>query len=59
MGIEPAFIGLQWIGIVEKLMGELARISYQDGSQTQMTLVIKDKGAMKPSFEKLHENFSF
>ena len=59
MEIEPAFIGLQWIGMVEKLMGEVARRSYKDGSQAQLTLVIKDKGATKPFFEKLHENLSF
>ena len=59
MGIEPAFIGLEWIGMVEKLMGEVARRSYKDGSLSQLTLVIRDKGATKPSFEKFHETFSF
>ena len=59
MEIEPAFIGFPWKGMVEKLMGEVARISYKDGSRAQLTLVIRDKGAMKPSFEKLHENLSF
>ena len=59
MGIKPTSIGLQWIGMVEKLMGEVARRSYKDGSLDQLTLVIRDKGAMKPSFEKLHENLSF
>ena len=56
---EPTFIGLQWIGMVEKLMDEVARRSYKDGSRAQLTLVIRDKGATKPSFEKLRENLSF
>ena len=56
---EASFIGLEWIRMVEKLVGEVARRSYKDGSQSQLTLVIMDKGAMKPSFEKLHENLSF
>ena len=59
MKIEPSFIGLQWIGMVEKLMGEVARRSYKDGSRAQLTLVIRDKGDTKPSFEKLRENLSF
>ena len=59
MGIELAFIGLQWIGMVDKLVGEVAGRSYKDGSRAQLTLVIRDKGATKPCFEKLHENRSF
>ena len=59
MEIEPAFIGLEWIGMVDKLMGEVARRSYKDGSRAQPTLMIRDKGATKPSFEKLHENLYF
>ena len=59
MEIEPTFIGLQWIGMVEKLMGEVARRSYKDGSRAQLNLVVRDKGATKPSFEKLCENLSF
>ena len=53
---EPAFIGLEWIDMVEKLVGEVARRSYKDGSRAQMALVIKDKGSRKPSFEKLRVN---
>ena len=45
--------------MVEKIVGEVDRRSYKDGSRAQMALVIRDKGAMKPSFEKLHENLSF
>ena len=45
--------------MVEKLVGEVARISYKDGSQAQLTLVIRDKGATKPSFEKIREHFFF
>ena len=56
---EPGFIGLGWIKMVEKLVGEVARRSYKDGSRAQLALMIRDKGAMKPSFEKLHENLSF
>ena len=56
---EPTFIGLEWIGMVEKLVGEMARRSYKNGSRAQLTLGIRDKGATKPSFEKLHENLSF
>ena len=59
MEIEPAIIGLEWIGMVEKLEGDVARRSYKDGSQAQLTLVIGDKGATKPYFEKLCENLSF
>ena len=59
MDIEPTFIGLQWIGMVKKLVGEVVRRSYKDGSQAQLTLVIRDKGATNPSFEKLRENLSF
>ena len=53
MDIEPTFIGLEWIGMVEKLVGQVARRSYKDGSRVQMVPVIKDKGSRKPSFEKL------
>ena len=56
---EHAFIGLEWIEMVDKLVGEVARRSYKDGSRAQLILVIRDKGATKPSFEKLHENLSF
>ena len=59
MEIEPTFIVLEWIGMVDKLVGEVARRSYKDRSRAQLTLVIRDKGATKPSFEKLHENLSF
>ena len=56
---EHVFIGLEWIEMVEKLVGEVARRSYKDGSRAQLNLVIRDKGATKPSFEKLRENLSF
>ena len=59
MEIEPAFIGLESIRMVDKLVGEVARRSYKDGSRSQLTLVIRDKGSMNPSFEKLCENLSF
>ena len=45
--------------MVEKMMGGVDRRSYKDGSQAQLALVIRDKGATKPSFEKLRENLSF
>ena len=45
--------------MVEKLVSEVARRSYKDGSRAQLALVIKDKGATKPYFKKLHENLSF
>ena len=38
-------IELEWIEMVEKLVGEVSRKSYKDGSQAQLTLVIRDKGA--------------
>ena len=41
--------------MVKKLMGEVARRSYKDGSQAQMTLVIRDKGATKPSINTSFE----
>ena len=56
---EPPFIGLEWIEKVEKLRGVVDRRSYKDSSWAQLTLAIMDKGSMKPSFEKLHENLSF
>ena len=59
MDIEPVFIGLEWIEMVEKLVGEVARRSYQDSSRAQLALVIRDKGATKPSFKKLCENLYF
>ena len=55
----PAFIGLEWIEMVDKLVGEVARRSYKDGYWAQLPLVIRDKGATKNYFEKLHENLSF
>ena len=59
MEYEPDFIGLEWIDMVEKLVGEVERRSYQDGYQAQVVLRCRDKGATKPSFEKLRENLSF
>ena len=59
MEIEPAFIGLEWIGMGEELVGEVARRSYKDGYWVQLALVIRGKGDTKRSFEKLHENLSF
>ena len=56
---EPAFIGLEWIEMVEKLVGEVARRSYKDGSRPQLSIVIRDKGATNPSFKKRRENLSF
>ena len=43
----------------EKLVGEVARISYKDGSRAQLTLMIRNKGATKSSFKKLREILSF
>ena len=45
--------------MVDKLVGEVDRIFPKDGSRAQLALVSRDKGATKPSFEKLHENLSF
>ena len=45
--------------MVEKLVGEVDRRSLKDGSQSQLALVSRDKGSMKPSFKKLRENLSF
>ena len=59
MEYEPAFIGLGWIEMVVKLVGEVDRISPKDGCQAQLTLVSRDKGATKPSFKKLCENLYF
>ena len=58
-GYEPAFIGLGRIGMVDEMVGEVDRRSYKDGTRAQLTLVIRDKGATKPSFEKFCENLSF
>ena len=59
MDNKPAFIGLEWIEMVDKLAGEVDRRSPKDGSRAQLALVSRDKGATKPSFEKLQENLSF
>ena len=59
MEIGLAFIGLEWIGMVKKLVGEVATRSYKHGSWVQLALVIRDRGATKPSFKKLPENLSF
>ena len=59
MEYEASFIGLGWIDMVEKLVGEVERRSYQDGYQAQVVLRCRDKGATKPSFEKLHGILSF
>ena len=56
---ESTFIGLEWIDMVEKLVGEVARRSYKDGSRAQLSLVIRDRGTMKQSFKKLCKNLSF
>ena len=45
--------------MIEKMVGEVDRRSYKDGSRAQLTLVIRDKGVTKPSFKKLRENLSF
>ena len=47
---EPAFIGLEWIEMVDKLVRKVDRRSYKDGSRAQLALVSRDKGAMNPSF---------
>ena len=59
MEYEPNFIGLEWIEMVEKLMGEVDRRSPKDGSRAELALASRYKGATKPSFKKLHENLSF
>ena len=56
---ESTFIGLGWIEMVEKLVGEVDKRSPKDGYRSQLALVIRDKGAMKPSFKKLCDNLSF
>ena len=38
MEIEPNFIGLEWIGMVDKLVGEVVRRSYKGGSRAQLVL---------------------
>ena len=59
MGYEPAFIGLGRIEMVEQMVGEVDRRSQKDGSRAQVALKCRDKGATKPSFEKLHGDLSF
>ena len=41
------------------MVGEVDRISQKNGSRAQVVLGCRDKGAMKPSFEKLHGNLFF
>ena len=45
--------------MVEKIMGEVDKRSYKDGSRAQVVLRCRDKGATKPSFEKLCGILSF
>ena len=59
MEIKHTFVGLEWIEMVEKLVGEVARRSYMYGSQAQLSLVIRDNGSTKHYFKKRHENLSF
>ena len=47
---EPAFIGLGWIEMVEKLVGEVDRRSLKAISQVQVAQVNRDKGTMKVFF---------
>ena len=54
-----AFIRLERIGMVEKIVGEVDRRSQKDGSRVQVVFRCRDKGAMKPSFEKLRGNLFF
>ena len=49
MGYELVFIGLKWIWIVERLVGEVAKRSYKEGSQDQPNQVSRDKA--------IHESF--
>ena len=58
-GYEPNFIGQERIGMVEQMMGEVDRRSQKDGSQIQVFLRCRYKGAMKSSFGKLDGNLSF
>ena len=56
---EPAFIGLEWIEMVDKWVGEVDRRSYKDRYQVHVFLGGRDEVATKPLFEKFHEDFSF
>ena len=42
MGYELVFIGLKWIWIVERMVGEVAIRSYQEGSRLQPTQIDRD-----------------
>ena len=47
MGHEPVIIGIKWIEMVEILVGEVDRRSPNDGSQSQLTQVNRDKACHK------------
>ena len=56
---ELAFIGLEWIEMVEKLVDDVEGRSQKDGSRVQISLGGSDEVSMKPLFEKFCEDFSF
>ena len=58
-GYDLDFISLGRIGMVEEMVGEVDRRSYNDGSRSQVVLRCRNKGATKPSFEKLRGILSF
>ena len=44
MVYELVFIGLKWIWITERIVGEVAIISYQEGSRLHLAQIDRDKG---------------
>ena len=49
----------QWIGIVERIVGEVALRSYQEGYQLQLTHIDRDKGGHKAQVIEALRLFSF
>ena len=59
MGHELVFIGLKWIGIVERIMGKVAIRSYQEGSRLQPTQIHRDKGGHEAHVLEASRNLFF
>ena len=49
----------QWIGIVERIVGEVAIRSYQEGSRLQPTQIDRDKGGHEAHVLEASIIFSF
>ena len=58
-GHELVFIRLKWVGIVERIVGEVAIRSYDRGFRAQPTHNDRDKGGDEAHDLEASRNFSF